>query len=100
MLDRAGEVKFDVPAQLADPYSLVPATGHFPRPAFALTLKQNGLFHVGADNHWRIDDPRFDIAEPPSGALLKGGEWALGRAYDAAQALNIDVNSAVPLRSM
>ena len=59
VLDRAGEVKFDVPAQVADPYSLVPATGHFPRPAFALTLKQNGFFHVGADNHWRIDDPRL-----------------------------------------
>src|SRR5262249_32886341 len=98
LLDPAqvGQVEFEFPPVLADPYSLVQATGHFPRPSFALTLLQKALFRIGADNLWRIDNPKFNIDVTPAANLLKGGEWDITRAYDKVPALLLDINSALP----
>lgn len=90
-----GQVEFEVPPLVADPYSLIQATGHFPRSTFALKLKEKPLFHVGMDNHWRIDNPQFHIDVPPVPGLLKGGEWGIGRSYTVPD-LKIDLNSALP----
>jgi hypothetical protein len=90
-----GQIEFEVPPLVADPYSLIQATGHFPAPTFALKLKEKPLFHVGVDNHWRIDNPQFHIDVPPVPGLLKGGEWGIGRSYKVPD-LRIDLNSALP----
>jgi hypothetical protein len=90
----AGQIRFDVPPVMADPYSLVQSTGHFPRPSFALTLKEKALFHISADNHWRIDNPDFKIDTTPAGGLLKGGEWGISRAYDKIPPVRLDIDSA------
>lgn len=91
----AGQVEFEVPPLVADPYSLIQATGHFPGSTFALKLKEKPLFHVGVDNHWRIDNPQFHIDVPPVPGLLKGGEWGIGRSYTVPD-LKIDLDSALP----
>ena len=92
---QAGRIQFDVPPVMADPYSLVQSTGHFPRTSFALKLKEKPLFHVGLDNHWRIDNPDFQIDIPPLGELMKGGEWGINRAYDLGSPIHIDIDSTL-----
>ena len=79
----AGQIQFDLPPVMADPYSLVQSTAQFPRPQFALNLDKAALFTVTADNRWQIADPNFHIATPPLGDLLKGGNWGISRQYPA-----------------
>lgn len=92
---QVGKIQFDVPPVLADPYSLVQSTGHFPSTSFALKLKEKPLFHVGLDNHWRIDQPDFQIDVPPVTELMKGGEWGINRAYTLGAPIRIDIDSTL-----
>jgi hypothetical protein len=76
-----GKLEFDLPPVMADPYSLVQSTGHFPRPGFGLGLKEKALFHIADDNHWRIDAPEFNIDTIPAPGLMQGGDWGITRGY-------------------
>jgi hypothetical protein len=80
---RPGTVLFEAAPVLADPYSLVQATGSFPGPNGALELKEIPSFQVTADNLWRIDNETFTVANTPLGDLMKGGGWGMTRAYEA-----------------
>ena len=77
-----GKLEFEVPPVMADPYSLVQSTGHFPRPGFALGLKEKAIFHIAADNNWRIDAPEFTIDTKPAPGLMQGGDWGISRGYE------------------
>ena len=79
---------------LADPYSLCQASGAFPRPAFALRPQQAPVFTVANDDHWKIENPSFTF-DKPLADLLKGGEWAMSRAYDNLP-LRLNIDSAIP----
>ena len=92
---QAGRIQFDLPAIMADPYSLVQSTGQFPHPSLALQLKEKALFHVALDNAWRMDNPNFNIDTAPAGRLMKGGEWGIDRAYSNGP-LRIDLDSVLP----
>jgi hypothetical protein len=76
-----GTMQFDLPPVIADPYSLVQSTGHFPRQGFALGLKEKALFHIADDNTWRIDAPEFNVDTTPSAGLLTGADWGISRGY-------------------
>src|SRR6185503_4968406 len=80
---------------LADPYSLCQASGVFPRPSFALRAHQSPVFDVTVDDHWKIENPDFTF-DKPLPDLLKGGEWAMSRAYDNLP-LRFNVDSAIPV---
>jgi pimeloyl-ACP methyl ester carboxylesterase len=92
----AGQMRFDIPPVMADPYSLVQSTAQFPRPAFGLVFKETALFHIGADNLWRIDNPNFTVPNQPQGDLLKGGDWGINRSYDLAKNVQLLVDSGMP----
>jgi hypothetical protein len=89
------KVTFDAPL-LADPYSLVQSASAFPRAAFALKLNEAPVFDIPRDHTWKIQNPSFTFANPAPD-LLKGGEWALKRAYNTALPIALDINSANPL---
>jgi hypothetical protein len=93
---RPGKLNTNPPV-LADPYSLVQATGAFPRPAFALRLKEAARFDISAANDWRITNPNFSF-DTPLADLIKGAEWAMNRRYEQISPirLNIDSLAAAP----
>jgi hypothetical protein len=76
-----GTLNFEMPAVIADPYSLTQATGHFPPSAFALRLDRIPLFNIDDQNHWRIDNPGFGIANLPVPGLMKGADWGISRGF-------------------
>lgn len=93
-----GTIQFTLPPLMADPYSLVQATGAFPRANFAIGLKEKALFNVDGDHSWRIDNPTFTIDSLPVPDLLKGAEWGLKRAYQMAPVqLDLDSLATIPL---
>jgi len=81
-------------ANVADPYSLVQSTSAFPRPNYALRCKETPRFHISADNEWRLASPNFTF-DKPAPDLAKGGEWAITRAFDPAQGVNVLLDSAI-----
>ncbi|HEY6376318.1 MAG TPA: hypothetical protein VIX90_12420 [Edaphobacter sp.] len=77
-----GKLLFDTPPVVADPHSLVQATGLFPRPNFALPLVELPSFTISPDDLWRIDNDTFTVAAKPLSDFMKGGGWGLTRDYD------------------
>jgi hypothetical protein len=92
----AGQMHFEVPPIMADPYSLVQSTAQFPRPQFALSLDKAALFTVTADNLWQIAEAHFTIATPPLSDVLKGGDWGISRNYPN-NLVQLLVDSAAPV---
>lgn len=91
--NRPGELATDK-ASVADPYSLVQSTSVFPRPTYALRCAETPVFNISADSQWRLTNPNFSFA-PPTPDLAKGGEWDIKRGYDAAQPVNVLLDSAI-----
>jgi hypothetical protein len=77
-----GRLLFDTPPLVADPHSLVQATGLFPRPNFALPLVELPSFTISHDDLWRIDNDTFTVAAKPLSDFMKGSGWGLTRDYD------------------
>jgi len=76
-----GDMQFELPPVMADPYSLVQSTGHFPPPGLALGLKEKAVFHIAADNSWKIDAPEFHVDTTPAADLMRGADWGISRGY-------------------
>jgi hypothetical protein len=79
-----GTLNFEDVAVMADPYSLVQATGHFPNPSFAISLDRIPLFNIDENNQWRIDNPIFDVpnlVKAPAAGLMKGADWGISRGF-------------------
>jgi len=76
-----GTLNFEDVAVMADPYSLIQGTGHFPNSSFAIGLDRIPVFHIDDNNQWRIDNPSFGIPQPPAGGLMKGADWAISRGF-------------------
>jgi hypothetical protein len=89
-----GTLDFEDAAVMADPYSLVQATGNFPRASSALLLDRIPVFHIDTENQWQIDNPTFGIKNPPAPGLMKGADWGISRGYDLASAVNLNIDSA------
>jgi len=81
-------------ANVADPYSLVQSTSAFPRSTYALRCKELPRFNISTDNQWRLANPNFTF-DKPAPDLAKGGEWAITRAFDPAQTIDLLLDSAI-----
>jgi hypothetical protein len=100
-----GKLLFDTPPILADPHSLVQATGLFPRPNFALQLKELPSFTISPEDLWRIDNDTFTVTTEPLSDFMKGGGWGLTRDYDLVpkddqpnlEKVILGINSAAPV---
>jgi hypothetical protein len=86
----AGRLFCDRPS-LADPYSLVQASGVFPAANAALGLKTAASFAIAGDD-WKIEQGPFTF-DPPAGNLLDGGGWSIGRLYPGGT-VNLALDSA------
>jgi len=77
--DEPGRLR-SAPPLMADPVSLLQASGAFPRAAFALRGKETPLFDVSAANEWRLDNPNFSFV-PPLGDVASGADWSIVRGF-------------------
>jgi hypothetical protein len=99
-----GKLLFDSPPVFADPHSMVQSTGAFPRSNFALPLLEVPSFTISLDDHWRIDNSVFTLANKPLPGFMQGGGWGLTRDYDLAlhdgqpnvEKIILGIDSAVP----
>ncbi len=94
--DEPGRLR-SAPPLMADPVSLLQASGAFPRAAFALRGMEAPLFDVSSANEWLLDNPDFSF-DPPSPDLASGADWAMTREFGVDKVFNLQIDSAAVAR--
>jgi len=79
---------------MADPVSLLQATGAFPRAAFALRSRDVPLFYISSANEWRLSNSDLPF-DPPAAGVASGADWDIGRVFGPDKIFNLQIDSAL-----